>query len=303
MKQSLKIAWAPNYRYKVPEGHRFPMEKYELIPEQLVYEGTVNEDNFYVPDLLTEEMILLTHTEEYWHKLKMGTLTPREARRTGFPFSPTLVARGRTISMGTLMNVFHAQRDGIALNIAGGTHHAYPDHGEGFCLLNDMAIASNYLLHTGALSKILIVDLDVHQGNGTAFIFQNRPEVFTFSMHCQANYPLKKEASDLDIGLPVGTGDTVYLKTLTDILPKLIEEEEPELVFYLAGVDVLATDKLGKLSLSIQGCKQRDALVFQTCKSYEIPVVVSLGGGYSPRIRDIVEAHCNTFRLAKDLWF
>lgn len=279
------------------------MEKYSLIPEQLQYEGTINQFNLYNPGLLDEETILLTHTETYWHKLKKGLLSPKEVRKTGFPFSPLLVKRGRTIAQGTIDNAHYAFEHGIAINGAGGTHHAFTDRGEGFCLLNDIGIAANFLLNSAKIKKALVVDLDVHQGNGTAQIFQNESRVFTFSMHCKDNYPLKKEESDLDLELPAGCDDNFYLKKLHNILPALFDLVEPDIVFYLSGVDVLETDKLGKLGLSIQGCKERDSFVLGQCKKNEVPVAVSLGGGYSPKIRDIIEAHCNTFRLAQEIFF
>ncbi len=184
------------------------------------------------------------------------------------------------------------------MNVAGGTHHAYPDRGEGFSMLNDIAIAAAYLLVRHLIKKILIVDLDVHQGNGNAYIFAQNPSVFTFSMHGQDNYPLKKEKSDLDIALPTGTPDEVYLKLLAEHLPRLINHHKPDLIFYQAGVDVLATDKLGKLSLTKQGCQQRDTLVFEHGRRHQIPVVITMGGGYSERMADIVDAHCNTFQAA-----
>jgi acetoin utilization deacetylase AcuC-like enzyme len=299
----LKIAWSPLYRHPLPEGHRFPMEKYELIPEQLLYEGTIEAENLYEPELIDEDMILRAHTREYWHKLQHGLLSRREIRKTGFPFSAQLVQRGRTIAMGTLQNVRFAQQHGVALNGAGGTHHAFTDRGEGFCIFNDIAIAALHLLATAEIGKALVVDLDVHQGNGTAEILRGEERVFTFSMHCQANYPLKKEVSDLDIALPAYTGDREYLRILKETLPRLIQQVKPDVIFYLSGVDVLESDKLGKLSLSMSGCKERDAFVFQSCHEQGIPVAVSLGGGYSPRIRDIIEAHCNTFRLAREIWF
>ncbi len=279
------------------------MEKYDLIREQLVYEGTLSECQFYIPPLASEETILLTHTPEYWDQLQSGTLTPKDVRKMGFPFSPRLVERGRHIAQGTIQNALLARQHGIAMNAAGGTHHAFAGRGEGFCVLNDIAIASNWLLHHGKAKKILVVDLDVHQGNGTATIFENEPRVFTFSMHCEANYPLKKERSDLDIGLAAGTDDRHYLALLQNALPRLIDNHEPDLVFYLAGVDILETDRLGKLKVSRKGCKARDRYVLETCKHQGLPVVVSLGGGYSPHVRDIVEAHCNTFRLAQEIWF
>jgi acetoin utilization deacetylase AcuC-like enzyme len=299
----LKISHSSLFPHPLPAGHRFPMEKYELIPEQLLYEGTIEEANLYEPEMISEEIILMTHSETYWHKLKYGTLSAREIRKTGFPYSERLIRRGRHICMGTIQNVRYAQQFGIAMNSAGGTHHAYADHGEGFCLFNDFAVAANYLLSLGEISKVLIVDLDVHQGNGTAALFQNDPRVFTFSMHCESNYPLHKEKSDLDIGLAPYTQDEAYLRILRNTLPALIQQVEPDIIFYLAGVDILETDKLGKLSMTKAGCKARDEFVFQTCKANNLPVIVSLGGGYSPRIKDIVEAHCNTFRLAQELWF
>jgi len=279
------------------------MEKYELIPEQLLYEGTIEEENIYTPGKIDTSTILLTHDQDYWEKLKYGKLSPREIRKTGFPFSPRLVERGVTIPMGTIQNAYYAQQHGVAINGAGGTHHAFTNRGEGFCLLNDIAIAANYLLERGEISKALVVDLDVHQGNGTAEIFRDDPRVFTFSMDCEANYPLQKETSDLDIGLPVACNDKAYLQELYNILPALIDNEEPDLIFYLAGVDILETDKLGRLAVSREGCKERDRFVLEQCKKNEIPVAISLGGGYSHHIRDIIEAHCNTFRLAQELYF
>ncbi len=299
----LKISWSPLYKHPLPEGHRFPMEKYELIPEQLLYEGTITEANLYDPGKITEETVLLSHSEEYWARVRDQELTPKEQRRMGFPLSPRLVERALCIASGTIQNAYFAQEFGVSINGAGGTHHAFRDRGEGFCLLNDMAIASHYLLEKQVVKQILVVDLDVHQGNGTAAIFRGDQRVFTFSMHCQANYPLQKEQSDLDIELPVNTSDEAYLKILGQHLPALIESVQPDLIFYLSGVDILETDKLGKLACTRQGCKERDRYVFQTCKSYGIPVAVSLGGGYSPLIKDIVEAHCNTFRVAQELWF
>jgi acetoin utilization deacetylase AcuC-like enzyme len=299
----LKIAFSPIYKYEIPSGHRFPMEKYELIPEQLIYEGTINEENFFHPDALTEEEILWTHDMEYWEKLKNQTLNKKEVRAIGFPMSEALITRGRHISKGTVDCALFAQEFGVSMNIAGGTHHSFTYKGEGFCVLNDIAIASNYLLKKGLAQKILVVDLDVHQGNGTAQIFQNDPNVFTFSMHGAKNYPGRKEKSDLDIGLPDKTENAEYLKMLVETLPRLINQEQPDMIFYLSGVDVLATDKLGRLSMTKSGCKDRDRFVLETCYKNNIPVAVSMGGGYSEKIADIVEAHANTFRLAQEIYF
>ncbi|MFN3315461.1 MAG: histone deacetylase [Raineya sp.] len=299
----LKIAWHQNYKHSLPEGHRFPMAKYELIPQQLLYEGTLQENNFFTPKQLAETDILNTHTENYWQKLKNLALSPSEIRKTGFPLSASLVEREITIAQGTIDCALYAQKYGVAMNIAGGTHHAFSDRGEGFCLLNDVAISANYLLNNSLAQKILVVDLDVHQGNGTAEIFRNTPQVFTFSMHGEKNYPLHKEKSDLDIPLPDGIDDTAYLKILYENLPQLIDTHKPDFIFYISGVDILENDKLGRLGVSLQGCKQRDRFVLQTCKQNQIPVAISMGGGYSEKLADIVEAHSNTFRLAQEIYF
>ncbi len=299
----MKVAFSPIYVYQqLPANHRFPMEKYELLPQQLLYEGTLSENDFFHPQRLSEEQILRTHTADYLNKLKSGSLSRKEIRATGFPFHQSLVERGRHIAHGTLECAYHAMQDGVSLNIAGGTHHAFADKGEGFCIFNDIAIASNELLHRQEVNKILIIDLDVHQGNGTASIFRDEPRVFTFSMHCQHNYPLQKEQSDLDIGLPDKTTDKAYLEKLMQVLPGLLEEQQPDIAFYLSGVDVIASDKLGRLALTKDGCKKRDELVFQECEKRNIPVAVSMGGGYSHRITDIIEAHANTYRVAKDIY-
>ena len=299
----LKIAYSPIYQHSLPEGHRFPMLKYELIPEQLLYEGTCSSENFFVPKPVDTTWILRTHTVAYWEDLKNLRLEPKMIRKIGFPLSAELVLRETIITQGTIDGCHFAFENGIAMNVAGGTHHAYTNRGEGFCLLNDVAIAANYLLDNQLATKILVIDLDVHQGNGTAEIFQNEPRVFTFSMHGKENYPLHKEKSDLDIELSTYMKDDEYLKILFDTLPKLIEEQRPDFLFYVSGVDILETDKLGKLSISIQGCYRRDEYVFQQAITNKLPVVVSMGGGYSPQIRDIVEAHCNTFRLAEKIFF
>lgn len=298
----LKIAFSPIYCHSLPEGHRFPMLKYELIPEQLLYEGTCTKENFFVPNPVEESWILRTHEKNYWNDLKNLSLDPKMIRKIGFPLSDVLVLRETIITQGTIDCCHFALENGCAMNVAGGTHHAYADKGEGFCLLNDVGIAANYLLDNNLAKKILVVDLDVHQGNGTAKIFENESRVFTFSMHGKENYPLKKEKSDLDIELPTYTKDEEYLSILHKILPKLILEFSPDFIFYVSGVDILETDKLGKLSISIAGCKQRDEFVFEQCQFNKIPVVVSMGGGYSPKITDIVEAHCNTFRVAERIW-
>ncbi len=299
----LKIAWAANYAHPLPANHRFPMLKYELLPEQLLYEGTVKSANFFTPALLPVPHLLNTHDPVYWNKLSGGSLSKSEERKTGFPLTPALVERELTIMNGTLQATLFALQYGIAMNVAGGTHHAFTNRGEGFCLLNDIAIAANYLLKLKLSKKILVIDLDVHQGNGTAEIFKEQSMVFTFSMHGAKNYPLHKEQSDLDIALPDGMTDKAYLKILGEQLPRLFAQVAPDFVFYQSGVDVLATDHLGRLGLSLQGCRSRDAMVLQYCKQHQVPLVCSMGGGYSPKISHIVEAHANTFRLAQEIFF
>ena len=299
----LKVAYSPIYKFRLPAGHRFPMEKYDLLAEQLLWEGTLREENLFHPEMLQTETALLTHTEDWWTRMNELRLTEREIRTIGFPINETFVLRGRHISQGTLECALYALQYGCSMNIAGGTHHAFADRGEGFCCFNDQAVAANYLLENDLVKRILIIDLDVHQGNGTASIFSNEPKVFTFSMHGEKNYPLRKEKSDLDINLPDGMDDDAYLKTLNNHLPRVTEAFQPDFIFYLSGVDVLETDKLGRLALSRDGCRRRDKTVLEFCKRNQLPVAVSMGGGYSPKIADIVEAHANTFREAMQVFF
>jgi len=299
----LKIAYHPIYKHPLPEGHRFPMLKYELLPAQLLHEGTCSDENFFQPQLVDDGFVLEAHDETYFQNLVALRLKPSEVRKIGFPLSEELVLRERIIADGTIKGCDFALEHGVAMNIAGGTHHAYSNRGEAFCMLNDQAIGARYLKRKGLAHQLLIVDLDVHQGNGTAEIFQNDASVFTFSMHGKSNYPFKKEASDLDIALDKGTDDTTYLNLLKETLPRLIDQLQPDFIFYLCGVDVVATDKLGTLGLTPKGCKERDRFVLQLCKDHGIPVQCSMGGGYSPEIKVIVEAHANTFRLAQELFF
>ncbi len=299
----LKIAFSSIYKYTLPEGHRFPMSKYELIPAQLLHQGIIEQEHFFEPQPLEETWILRTHDKAYWQSLKELSISPKAARKIGFPVRKSLIDRGRVIAQGTIDCALYAKQYGVAMNVAGGTHHSFRDRGEGFCVLNDFAIASNYLLDNQLAQQILIIDLDVHQGNGTAKIFEQEPRVFTFSMHGAKNYPLQKENSDLDIPLEDGLEDEPYLDLVRAYIPRLLEEVQPDLVFYLSGVDVLASDKLGRLGLSIEGCKIRDQLVFEYCKAANIPVAVSMGGGYSPKLAHIVDAHCNTFKMAQEVFF
>ncbi|RXK87227.1 histone deacetylase family protein [Filimonas effusa] len=298
----IRIAFDPIYIHPIPEGHRFPMSKYELIPGQLLHEGTITSQHLFRPEVCALEQVLWTHDKDYVDKLLHQTLSASEQRKIGFIQSPLLTQRELVIAQGTIDCCEYAFRQGVALNVAGGTHHAFAGRGEGFCLLNDMAIAANYLLHNGKAKQILVIDLDVHQGNGTASIFRHEPRVFTFSMHGAHNYPFHKEQSDLDVPLTDGTDTSTYLSLLQEHLPALIEKVKPDFAFFLSGVDILSTDKFGKLKVSMEGVRERDYYVFHLLRQKGIPVTVAMGGGYSPDVRSIVEAHCNTFRTAVNLY-
>ena len=298
----IRIAHHAIYAHPLPEGHRFPMLKYEMLPEQLIIEGTCKREQFFAPNRILEDHIVRTHCTEYYKQLIHLSLSKKEARRIGFPLSKELIERECVIAQGTLEGCAYALKHGISFNIAGGTHHAFFDRGEAFCLLNDQAIAANYLLHTQKAKQILIIDLDVHQGNGTAALFRNNPNVYTFSMHGKSNYPFEKEISDLDIALKDNIQDREYLHILARELTQLFEKIKPDFVFYLSGVDVLKEDKLGRLSLTLEGAKKRDKLVLSSCYAQNIPVQCSMGGGYAPDVNLIVEAHANTYRVAADIF-
>ena len=299
----LKIAFNTNYIYPLEENHRFPMIKYELIPEQLIRENTCTENNFFNPEKVDDFIVLLTHQKEYFERFKSLNLSKKEIREIGFPLSKELVERELQIADGTIKGVHYSIEHGVSMNIAGGTHHAFYDRGEAFCMLNDQAIAANYIIQEGLFKKILIIDLDVHQGNGTASLFNSNPNVYTLSFHGKKNYPFRKEKSDLDIEFEDNTNDDEYLKVLKETIPKVIDQFEPQFIFYLSGVDVLDNDKLGRLSLTINGCKERDRFILEICKNNSIPVQVSMGGGYSIVLKNIIEAHSNTFRLAQEIFF
>lgn len=292
------ISFDPAYILPLPPGHRFPMAKYELIPAQLQYESVVDANAFHAPSLCSTEIVLLTHEANYVDRLLNQQLSAKEQRHIGFQQSPELIHREFLLAQGTIDCALHALQQGVALNVAGGTHHAFADRGEGFCLLNDVAIAANYLLREGKAQRILMIDLDVHQGNGTAKIFEGDDRVFTFSMHGQHNYPFHKEKSDLDLPLADGTTTEEYLDLLHVHLTEILSNFRPDFAFYVAGVDILSTDKFGKLKVTKEGCRLRDRFVFQQLQHRGIPCAVSMGGGYSPQVRDIVDAHCNTFKEA-----
>lgn len=299
----LQVAYNDIYVHPLPENHRFPMEKYELLIQQLLHEGTIQSDQVFSPTQIHSNDVLKVHSSAYLERLKNLDVSPKEQRRSGFIHNERLINRELMIMGGTRACAERVLNGGAAMNIAGGTHHAFTDRGEGFCLLNDQAIAAKWLLDQTEVQKILIIDLDVHQGNGTAEIFQDTPEVFTFSMHGENNYPLKKENSNLDVALPDGCSDTEYLFKLEESIDDILQAFHPDFVFYQCGVDVVGTDKLGRLGLTREGCKRRDQVVFNTIKQLDVPVVGTMGGGYSPHIKDIVEAHANTYRVAQNILF
>ena len=279
------------------------MLKYKLLPELLINEGTCTNENFFCPRDIFDDDILLTHNKIYYDNLLNFRFNKQELRAIGFPMSQLLIDREKKIIQGTIESALYSLDHNVSLNIAGGTHHAFSDRAEAFCILNDQSIAANYLIDRNLCKKILILDLDVHQGNGTAEIFRNKTNVFTASFHGENNYPFRKEKSDFDYGFQNNISDVEYLKVIKYEVPKLIENFEPDFIFYLSGVDIIEDDKLGKLSVSLLGCKERDRFVLDYCNQNKIPVQISMGGGYSPDINTIVEAHANTFRLAQEIFF
>ncbi len=299
---SFFVAYHPSYIHSVPATHRFPMEKYGLLYQQIQYEGILEEAEFLSPALIDLDIVRQTHSEEYLNKLVKLECTPREQRVSGFVHIDDLINRELRIMEGTRLCAEMVANGGVALNIAGGTHHAFTNRGEGFCLLNDQAIAAQWLLDKKLFNRILIVDLDVHQGNGTAEIFKDVPEVFTFSMHGGANYPIHKEKSDKDVHLETFLDDKAYLTILRHELAAVVESFDPDFMFYQCGVDILETDKLGKLKVTQNGIRSRDEFVLNIARDRNIPVVCSMGGGYSKDVRDIVNAHMHVFRLAYQLF-
>ena len=296
------VSYHPAYAHPLPKSHRFPMEKYDLIYGQLHLEGFSDDAIWNRPCPLDPIEILKCHTSEYWNKIRTGSWSRAEERKSGFTWSHALVLRESIIMNGTLGCALEAVRGGIGLNIAGGTHHAFSNRAEGFCLLNDFAISAQHLLDNTETNRVLIVDLDVHQGNGTAAMTQTDDRVFTFSMHAESNYPFHKEHSTLDIPLPDGTTDHEYLEQLENHLHDIFSRFAPQVVFYQCGVDVLSSDKLGKLSLTMRGSQERDSMVLEMCRKHNVGVACAMGGGYSEDVSVIVEAHMQTFRLARDLW-
>ena len=279
----------------------FPIKKFELVRDRLLKDGTLQTCEISEPQPAEIEDVLLVHTDDYVTRLRNGTLTTREVRRLGLPWSKSLVRRSFLACSGTVNAARHALENGVASNLAGGTHHAFPDRGEGFCVLNDVAVAIRVLQKKKLAKKFLIIDCDVHQGNGTAFIFKDDTDVFTFSMHGAKNYPLFKEKSTLDIELPDKTDDTKFLEILNESLPHVFLHN-PDLIFYLGGADPFEKDKLGRLGLTIEGLRQRDEAVLSFAKNKKIPIVTTMSGGYAQDINDTVEIHCNTIRAVKKVF-
>ena len=294
----MRISYSDRYMVELIPTHPFPMGKYRRVRDQLLAEGSITEANLVEPPLVDDADVLLVHTGDYWTRCVNGELTASEVRRIGFPWSPGLVRRARAAVEGTIFAARSALQDGVASNLAGGTHHAYADRGEGYCVLNDIAIATRVLQRDGLAQRIAIIDCDVHQGNGTAAIFRDDPHVFTFSIHGEKNFPLRKEQSRLDVALRDGTQDHEYLMILAEYVPMILREFRPEIVFYQAGVDPFEGDRLGRLKLTIEGLRERDEFVIGSCRRAAIPVVTTMGGGYAKRIEETVEAHCNTVRTA-----
>jgi acetoin utilization deacetylase AcuC-like enzyme len=292
------VTYHPGYVVDIGAGHRFPMQKYGLVYQTLVTEGWLRQEQILQPEPAAVADLLLVHTGDYVERFLAGNMHAKEMRLLGFPWSPLLARRARLAVQGTITASTMALAHGLAANLAGGSHHAFADHGEGFSVFNDMAIAIRVLQRDYGLQRAAVIDCDVHQGNGTAQIFAGDTNVFTCSLHGEKNYPFHKATSSLDIALPDGTGDAAYLAALQTHIPPMLQRFRPDMVWYLAGADPYAGDKLGRLSLSLQGLRQRDTYVLETCRRAGLPVVITLGGGYAPEIQDIVQAHCNTVRVA-----
>jgi acetoin utilization deacetylase AcuC-like enzyme len=294
----MKCVYHAAYRSHLPAGHPYPMGKYPLLKDQLLREGLIEIEDLLEPEPLPRAVLELIHRPEYLDKLETSSLSSAEIRRLGLPWTEALWQRARLAAAGTLLASRTAQREGLAANLAGGTHHAFADHAEGFCILNDVAIAIAQLRAEGALERAAVVDLDVHQGNGTAAIFENTDEVFTFSMHGERNYPLAKMRSNLDVPLRDGAGDAEYLDALERHLPGVLAGSAPDLVFYLAGVDVAAGDRYGKLALTEGGIRRRDRMVIEAVRGRGVPLVILLAGGYAATPLRTAELHANAFREA-----
>jgi acetoin utilization deacetylase AcuC-like enzyme len=296
----VRAFYSDTFVLPLPEGHRFPMTKYRRLREALLAQGVLDESDLVVPDTAEWDDIRLAHCASYVEAVANGTLTAEAQRRIGFPWSPGMVERSRRSVGATIAAARHVMLRGerVSANLAGGTHHAFSDRGAGYCVFNDVAVAARVLLRDGLVARATVVDCDVHQGDGTAAIFRGDPRVFTMSLHGATNFPFRKETGDLDITFPDGARDDEYLSALAMHLPDVLDGSEPEVVFYLAGADPYEGDRLGKLSLTIEGLVQRDRFVFEQCRIRSIPVVVTMAGGYCPDVEAIVAIHANTIKEA-----
>ena len=292
----MRAFYSDHFVLPLPEGHKFPMAKYSRLRERILVEGIISPNDLYEAPLATIDDLHLAHAPEYVDAVLTGTVPHEIQRRIGFPWSPQMVERSRRSVGATIAAAHAALDDGVAANLAGGTHHAFADRGEGFCVFNDVAVAVRSLQHSGTVHNVAIVDLDVHQGNGTARLFENDPDVFTFSMHGDNNYPFHKESSRLDVGLPDGCDDSFYLGELARHLDAVLDAAQPDLVCYLGGADPYSGDRFGRLKLSMDGLRRRDRMLFETCYRRSLPVVLTLAGGYAADLQDIATIHLNTLR-------
>lgn len=297
----MRAFYSDHFVLPLPDGHNFPMAKYSRLRERLLEESIVALDDLHEAPLATIEDLQLVHAPEYVEAVVTGTVPHEIQRRIGFPWSPQMVERSRRSVGATIAAAHAALDDGVAANLAGGTHHAFADRGEGFCVFNDVAVAARVLQQHQLARRIAIVDLDVHQGNGTAAIFAGDPSVFTFSMHGDKNFPFRKEASDLDVPLADGTGDAEYLSLLQSHLHDVLNRHQPDFVFYLAGADPFEGDRLGRIKMTIDGLERRDEMVLEACTRARLPVAISMSGGYANDIDAIVTIHANTIRVARSL--
>lgn len=298
----MRVSYSEGYYVPLPPRHPFPMGKFPALHRRLLEEQLLEPKDVVEPRLVDWSDLLLVHTESYLMNLAAGTLGKQAERRMGLPWSEQLVYRSRLAVQGTINAALMALEDGIAANLAGGTHHAFPDHGEGFCVLNDVAVAIRVLKRSKWVQRVLVIDLDVHQGNGTAAIFADDPDVFTFSVHGAKNYPFHKVPSTLDIALPDGMQDEAYLQILTEHVPRILEQAAPDLIFYLGGIDVMEGDRFGRLALTRQGLHARDRYILQTSHQANIPVALLLSGGYAVTPEQTADLHAIAHREAHQIW-
>lgn len=298
----MRVSYAPGYYAPIQEDHVFPMRKFEQLHRYLLDTGTLRDMDVITPRLADYNELSLVHTDYYLRGILDGELTRKEERRLGLPWSPGLATRSRLAVQGTMNAAMMALQDGVAGNLAGGTHHSMPNHGEGFCVFNDVAIAIRSLRRSMWINRVMVIDCDVHQGNGTAHIFADDPNVFTFSLHGEKNYPFRKPPSSLDIGLPDKTGDAAYLKTLTEALDTIFSRFQPDIVFYLGGIDPLETDHFGRLSLTLKGLREREETVIRYVKQKNIPLLLLLSGGYAPTVAETARAHAQMFEVATEVF-